>query len=135
MGQEINSPAPYLFTEVLIMAGMYGVTKGHVFHNSAVQAGQGNAFIVESYKTIAVDIDGAITSATIAFKYTGENGVQKSLKGMRVSDWAMGTGATLANPAAETWTFDVTGLHSVIIDIEEITPGSGSLTITGMGVA
>lgn len=111
-------------------------TKAHTFHSAAVEAADGAVFSVGTYRTLTVDIDGTVTSATVLFKYKGENGVYKTLKGMKVSDWSTGTTTAIATTAAESWMFDVTGLSTVIMDISAIVPGEGgSLTIKGRAVA
>jgi len=112
--------------------GTYGIVKDHAFHVSAVAAADGSPFEVGAYKTLAVDIDGAPTSHTVLFKCTGANGVEKTLKGMKVSDWATGTSTS---GTSETWQFDITGLKTVIMDISAMVPGAGSLTVKGTAVA
>lgn len=113
-----------------------GAMKRIVFHNAATEISSGVIFEVGKYRTLLVDIDGNVTSATVAFKYKSENGVYKSLQGMRLSDWETGASTTISTTAAETWVFDITGLDSVIIDITEITVDEGeSLTIRGKAVA
>jgi hypothetical protein len=116
--------------------GVYGITRDHTFHSATTAAADGAAFTVGAYKSLTVDIDGTITSGTVLFKYTGANGVEKTLKGMKISDWTTATSTTLATSAAESWQFDVTGLKTVIMDISALVPGEGgSLTIKGTAVA
>ena len=104
----------------------------HVFHDSAIIVTNGTAFVVGGHKSLVVDIDGAPTSHTLEFKYTGANGIPKTLKGMRVSDW---TTATSTTTTAESWIFDITGLTTVIMDLSAIVAGVGSLTVKGTAVA
>lgn len=112
------------------------ITTKHTFHNAATAAADGTPFEVGAYKTLVVDIDGTITSGTVLFKYTGSNGVQKTLKGLKVSDWTTATSTTLTTTAAESWQFDIAGLETVIMDISELVPGEGgSLTIKAKAVA
>lgn len=112
--------------------GIYGITRDHTFHTAATAAAVGTAFTVGAYKSITVDIDGAPTSSTVAFKCTGANGVAKVIKGLRVSDW---TTAVSTTTSVETWQFDVTGLQTIYMDITAIVAGPGSLTIKGRAVA
>jgi hypothetical protein len=104
----------------------------HVFHVDAVMAADGYPLDVNNENQLVVDIDGTVTSGTVEFKYTAANGVVKSLKGIRVSDWTTGTSTTLSGAVSETWRFPVSGLKKVWMDISSLTVGEGqSLTIKG----
>ncbi|MDP4117667.1 MAG: hypothetical protein Q8873_00540 [Bacillota bacterium] len=110
-------------------------TKDFTFHSAATSAADGAAFEVGTFKTLTVDIDGTVTSATVEFKYKGANGVYKSLKGIKLSDWTTATSTAITTSAAETWQFDIAGLKTVIMDLSAITPGAGgSITVKGTAV-
>jgi len=104
------------------------------FHNAATAAADGTEMVLDSvYTTLRVDIDGAVTSSTVAFIGKGPGKVARAIVGCKEGDTSF-TMATSTSGTAETWVFDVSGMHSVIMDLTAIVAGTASLTVKGRAV-
>jgi hypothetical protein len=103
-----------------------------VFHDAAVVAADGTAFVVGGYKTLTVEILSTATSFTIAFIGEGPSGADIPLMGINLSTLTTGVNTSTSG---QLWQFDITGLTKVFMDLTAITAGPGSVTVKGKAVA
>ncbi|ADU30371.1 hypothetical protein [Evansella cellulosilytica] len=91
------------------------------FHNAATTPAKGNEFDVGGFKTLTISIRGTSTSRTLQFKTVEYDGFERTIAGLRMSDFKIDT-QTTGN--SEIWQFDVTGLNKVIVDLTAVSGGS-----------
>jgi hypothetical protein len=109
---------------------LYSVTKDVIFHDVATIAADGTEQTVGGYKTLTIEIYGTSTSRSISFFGKGASGTVRAITGVNLSDISTGTGTS---GTGEIWTFDVTGLTSVLIDLTAV--AGGNVSIKGTLVA
>ncbi|MEF3310819.1 hypothetical protein PV433_18200 [Paenibacillus sp. GYB004] len=100
-----------------------------VLHDASTAAGDGTALAVGAYRTLTLEITGTSTSRTIHFEGASVGGTYYPLKGIRLSDLAMGTQTT---SSGEVWQFEVTGLVTFRARISSIS--GGSISVKGRAV-
>lgn len=106
------------------------VTADIVFQNAATTIVAGTIFMVGGYKTLTVEIYGTSTSRTVAFMGRGISGANRSIMGVKLSDFSTAISTT---GTGELWQFDITGLHSVFMDLQAVI--GGNVTVQGRVVA
>jgi len=106
------------------------VVVNHTFHDAAVSPGDGVELIVGDKKTLTIEIYGSSTSRKINFYAKGDSDTLRPLIGINLSTFELGT-STTGN--GELWQFDITGLKSVIMQLESVT--AGDVTVKGKVVA
>lgn len=94
-----------------------------VFHDDATAVGSGATFTVGNYKTLTLEISGTSTSRTILFEGASISGTYYPIKGIRMSDYAMGTETS---DSGEMWQFDITGLVNFRVRVSAVVGGSVS---------
>lgn len=105
-------------------------TEDIVFHNEAIVEADGLIFSVGGYKSLLVEITGTSSARTIAFRGRGASGVDRAITGVNLNGLAM---ATFTSGNDELWSFEnITGLHSIIMDLQSI--ADGNVTVTGTAV-
>ena len=106
----------------------------HAFHNAASAVGNGNFLDVGYFKFLTVETFASAenTARTITFYSKGPSGALTALVGVRVSASPMVT-AVNTTGIAETWQFDVTGLHKVYMALSSIT--GGTVSVVGRAVS
>ena len=100
------------------------------FHDEAVAAADGTVFTVGGNKTLTVEIYGTSTSRTVAFIGRGASSTDRALMGVKLSDLSTAISTT---GTGELWQFDITGLTSVLMDLQAI--AGGNVSIKGKAVA
>ena len=100
----------------------------HIFHDAATAAGNGVFLEVKYFKTLTVETFGtaANSARTLTFYSKGPSGALKALAGVKISAAPLVT-AVSTTGTAETWQFDITGLHKVYMDLTSITGGTFSV--------
>jgi hypothetical protein len=100
------------------------------FHDAAVAAADGAVLTVGGCKALTVEIYGTSTSRTVAFIGRGPAGADRAIMGVRLSDLSTATSTT---GTGELWQFDVTGLMSVLMDLQAVS--GGNVSVKGRAVA
>jgi hypothetical protein len=100
----------------------------HIFHNATTAAGDGAFMEVKHYKTLTVETFGSVDNSarTLAFYSKGPSGALKALAGVKISAAPLTT-AVSTTGTAETWQFDITGLHKIYMDLTATTGGTFSV--------
>jgi hypothetical protein len=133
---SISSPLPVNVQGATIEAGsltvgdMQSKTVDVTFHDAATAVGEGTAFNVLAYKTLTVEIYGTSTARDIKFYGKSASGVKRPIMGVNLADLSMAI-STINNN--EIWSFEVTGLQSVIMEITSVS--GGNVSIKGKAVA
>ncbi|ASB89387.1 lysozyme [Bacillus sonorensis] len=99
------------------------------FHDSVTEVGEGEKFIVESHRTLTVEITGDCTSREVKFFTVTQNGKKIALEGINTSNHMFGA-STLG--IDEIWEFDIAGKTAVLLEVTKI--NGGSITIKGNAV-
>jgi hypothetical protein len=100
--------------------------KDVVFHDTATVAANGTIFEVEEFKTLTVEIFGTSTGRTVTFYAKSASGTLRPLVGTKISASPIST-AISTTGTGELWQFDITGLHSIIMDLTAITDNNVSV--------
>ena len=100
--------------------------KDHTFHSAETSTGDGTAFDVESYSTLAIKTTGTSSSRTLNFYAVDADGNKTAILGTKVGTT---TTATTSTAKDEYWVFDVRCINQVIINIGAIS--GGNMTIKG----
>lgn len=119
-------------------ATLEGVTLGDqqaktvsvTFHDSVSVAGVGAPFIVSAYKTLTIEIYGTSTNREIKFFGIGTSGTKRSIQGVNMASFDMAISTT---GSGEFWSFDITGLESIVMELTSVS--GGNVTIKGKAVA
>jgi hypothetical protein len=107
-----------------------GLVTSHTFHDAATVAADGTPLTVGGGKTLLVEIWGTSVSRTVGFKGAGPEGTHWSIMGVNLGTFATATSTT---GTGELWQFDVTGLVTVIMDLEAV--AGGNVSVKGRLVA
>lgn len=99
------------------------------FQNVVTTAGAGTEFPVGAYKELTVDIYGTATASDVKFYQKSAAGVKRPLQGMNLADWSTGVNTTGKD---QTWSFVITGLDSVIMEVASIS--GGNISVKGNAV-
>lgn len=110
----------------------YADSTEFVFHKGATEAANGNAFKVDYFKTLTIEVFGSSTNSarTVTFYGKGASGTLRAISGMKLAGL---TTALSTTGTGELWQFDITGLEYVVMDLTAIT--EGNVTVIGKAVA
>ncbi|OPH47612.1 hypothetical protein BC351_10495 [Paenibacillus ferrarius] len=108
----------------------YTTLTGKIAFHDQITSTASTTYNVGNYRTLIIDIFGTSSSRTINFKSIGVSGTPYPLSGVRLSDLTV---ASSTSSTGETWSFDVTGLDSVGIDVSAIS--GGDVSVKGRFVA
>lgn len=100
------------------------------FHNAATVASEGIAFLVGAYKTLTVEVYGSSTARTINFYGVSASGIKRALQGINLQSLTFASSTT---GTGEIWSFEITGLETVIVEVVSVT--GGTVTAKGKVVA
>ena len=105
-------------------------TEDITFHDAVIAVADGMIFNVEGYKTLLVEVTGTATESLIQFLGRGANGANRIISGVNLNGYSV---ATSTSGVDELWQFDITGLHSIFMSLQNI--GNGNITVKGRAVA
>ena len=106
------------------------LAKDVIFHDASTVASDGTVMVVEGFKTLTIEIYGTSTSRTVAFIGRGVSGADRAIMGVKLSDFSTAISTT---GTGELWQFDITGLMSVLMDLQVVV--GGNVTVKGRAVA
>ena len=112
------------------MSYVYRSSEQVTFHEATTAAKRGNLYYVKDMATLTVEIYGTSTSRTVEFKAISASGTERAISGIKLD------GLTVANQTTgnnEIWTFDISGLYKVIMDVTAV--AGGNISIKGKVVA
>ena len=100
------------------------------YHKAVSVAAEGTNFMVDAYKTLTIEIYGTSMAREVRFYGKSASGTKRLIQGKNLLDFSMATSMTNNN---EIWSFDITGLEYVIMEVVSIF--GGNITIKGKVVA
>ncbi|MBY8913827.1 phage portal protein [Bacillus sp. YC2] len=101
-----------------------------IFHEDAVETGEGNIFSAGTRKKLLVEITGTAESSDVAFWGRAFSGENLPIRGVKSDD---GTSSCGTSGTHEAWSFDIAGFKEIVMEITKIS--GGSLSVKGTAVS
>ncbi|WP_198297617.1 hypothetical protein [Domibacillus aminovorans] len=129
-GLPVDIQGAELSVGSVVVENVQSKTQEVTFHDAVTSADEGTPFTVGAYKTLTVEIYGSATARTVTFFAVSASGIKRPLQGINLETLAFASSTT---GIGEIWSFDITGLESVYVEISSIS--GGNLTVKGRAVA
>ncbi|MGG3450171.1 hypothetical protein [Domibacillus aminovorans] len=105
-------------------------TQEVTFHDAVTAAGEGTPFTVGAYKTLTVELYGSSAAREIKFYGVSASGIKRSIQGINLQSLTFASSTT---GTGEIWSFEITGLETVIVEVVSVT--GGAVMVKGKAVA